>query len=64
MKVVHVIRSLEFGGAEKLVLELARTQLATGRLDVSLACLMPGGALTAEAEALGLGVEVVSIEGI
>ncbi|RPJ57298.1 MAG: glycosyltransferase, partial [Dehalococcoidia bacterium] len=56
MKVVHVLRSLEFGGAEKLVLELARRQKESGSADVSLACLKDGGLLMKEALSSGLSV--------
>jgi len=58
LKVVHVLRSLEFGGAEKLVLELARRQRESGISSVGLVCLRGGGLLMDEALSAGLPVTV------
>ncbi|MCK4537869.1 MAG: glycosyltransferase [Candidatus Krumholzibacteria bacterium] len=61
MKVVHALRSLEFGGAEKLVIELASRQVLSGDIDVELACINPGGALEAEAISRELPVSVTGL---
>lgn len=61
MKVVHALRSLEFGGAEKLVIELASRQAQSGNIDVELACFNRGGVLEAEAASRGLPVSVTGL---
>jgi glycosyltransferase involved in cell wall biosynthesis len=54
IRVAHVLRSLEFGGAERLVVDLAGAQKASGRIVPELVCLESLGPLAAEAERRGL----------
>lgn len=61
MRVVHVVRSLDFGGAEKLVLQLAARQRVAGGVEARLACLKEGGRLEEEARALELPVTVTGL---
>jgi glycosyltransferase involved in cell wall biosynthesis len=64
LKVVHALRSLDFGGAEKLVIELASRQAQSDEIDVELACINPGGPLKAEAISRGLPVSVTGLGSI
>ena len=64
IEVVHAIRSLEFGGAEKMVLKLSRLQKASGQISPRLACIVGGGELKSEAESYGLDWVVTGTEGI
>ncbi len=57
LNLVHVVESLDVGGLERVVLSLARWQLAQGH-QVAIVCLFHEGALAAEARAEGLRIEV------
>ena len=57
LNLVHVVESLDVGGLERVVLSLARWQLAQGH-QVAIVCLFHEGALAAEARAAGLRVDV------
>ncbi len=52
---VHVVETLERGGLERMVIDLARAQHAAGRA-VQVACLYRHGALAAELEEAGIPV--------
>ncbi len=54
IRIVHALRSLEFGGAEKIVLELAGLQKKGGVISPCLVCVTGGGPLQAEVEQMGL----------
>ena len=56
MRIVHVVESLEVGGAEHLVVDLARLQSERGHT-VSIACLFREGALAARARGMGIDVK-------
>lgn len=56
--VLHVVHSLNVGGAEKLVFDLAR-RTDPGRFAVSVACLDAAGALAVPLTAAGIPVEVL-----
>jgi len=62
--VLHVIRSFEIGGAEKLVLKLASAQAASGGVVPQIASLMGIGPLREEASARGLITHVVGVGGV
>ena len=64
LEVVHAIRSLEFGGAEKMVLKLAEKQKISGRISPRLVCIMGEGELRGEAENYGLPWKVMGMGGI
>lgn len=64
IKVAHVLRSLEFGGAERLVIDLAGTQKASGRIAPELVCLESLGPLRGEAERRGLPCALIGSGGI
>jgi glycosyltransferase involved in cell wall biosynthesis len=64
IRVAHVLRSLEFGGAEKLVVDLAGTQKESGRIAPELVCLESFGPLRAEAERRGLSCTLVGSGGV
>jgi glycosyltransferase involved in cell wall biosynthesis len=53
--VVHVVETLERGGLERMVIDLARAQHAAGR-SVQVACLYRHGALAHELQACGIPV--------
>jgi len=55
VRIVHVVESLEVGGAEHMVVALARLQHARGHR-VAIACLFREGALAAVARAAGIEV--------
>lgn len=57
LNLVHVVESLDVGGLERVVLSLARWQLAQGH-QVIIVCLFHEGALAAEARAEGIRIEV------
>ncbi|MBD3424404.1 MAG: glycosyltransferase, partial [Candidatus Latescibacteria bacterium] len=63
-KIVHALRSLEFGGAEKLVLKLSALQKESGKLSPELACVKGEGELKEEAEEYGLSWRVAGLGGI
>ncbi|HPA91982.1 MAG TPA: glycosyltransferase, partial [Quisquiliibacterium sp.] len=56
MRIVHVVESLDMGGAEQMVVTLARMQRAQGH-DVSVVCLFNEGVLAEEARAAGVPVD-------
>lgn len=56
MRIVHVVESLDMGGAEQMVVTLARMQRAHGH-DVSVVCLFNEGVLAEEARAAGVPVD-------
>jgi glycosyltransferase involved in cell wall biosynthesis len=64
IRVAHVLRSLEFGGAEKLVVDLAGAQKESGRIEPELVCLESFGPLRAEAERRGLSCTLVGSGGV
>jgi len=64
IRVAHVLRSLEFGGAEKLVVELAGTQKRSGLIAPELVCLESLGPLAAEAERHGLSCTLIGSGGV
>ncbi|MEM7707660.1 MAG: glycosyltransferase [Pseudomonadota bacterium] len=55
MKIVHVVESLETGGLERVVVNLARSQQASGE-QPAVACIYHGGALADELKALNIEV--------
>jgi glycosyltransferase involved in cell wall biosynthesis len=64
IRVAHVLRSLEFGGAEKLVVDLAGTQKKSGLIEPELVCLESLGPLAAEAERRGLSCTLIGSGGV
>src|SRR3954469_17001340 len=62
MRIVHVVDSLEIGGAEMLIAQLCRYQRARGH-DVKLCCTFTGGALAEELCSLGFEVSLVNAYG-
>jgi glycosyltransferase involved in cell wall biosynthesis len=64
IRVAHVVRSLDFGGAEKMVLRLAGLQKAAGNAEPRLLCIAGLGPLEGEARAIGLEPELVGMGGI
>ncbi|HOA95718.1 MAG TPA: glycosyltransferase [Quisquiliibacterium sp.] len=56
MRIVHVVESLDMGGAEQMLVTLARMQRAHGH-DVSVVCLFNEGVLAEEARAAGVPVD-------
>src|ERR1035437_4896050 len=57
MKIVHVVDSMEVGGAEMLVALLCRSQRAEGN-DLSVHCLFAAGPLAEQLEQEGIPVRV------
>ncbi len=57
MKVLHVIETLDFGGAEKVVVDLVRA--TTGRCEPAICCVKHSGAL---AQRLGTNVRVFTLD--
>jgi glycosyltransferase involved in cell wall biosynthesis len=64
IKVTHILRSLEYGGAERLVVGLAGFQKESGRLEPELLCMRGLGPLEADARKLGLPFSLVGLSGI
>lgn len=64
IKVTHVLRSLDFGGAEKLVLDLARLQKESGEIDPRIFCVAGFGPLKEKADEAGLSCEVAGLDGV
>ncbi len=64
IKVAHVLRSLEFGGAEKMVLELARFQRREQGIDATLVCCAGLGPLEETARSHGLTCVSVAAGGV
>lgn len=64
IRVAHVIRSLEFGGAEKMVLALAGAQRAAGGVEPVLLCVARGGPLEEEAARRDLSWRVAGLGGV
>ncbi|NIM19914.1 MAG: glycosyltransferase [Candidatus Latescibacteria bacterium] len=64
IRVAHVLRSLEFGGAEKLVLELAMHQKESGEIAPDLICMRSLGPLSHDAEQHGLKPVLAGMHGI
>ena len=62
MKVTHVVENLARGGLERMVVDLARTQRASG-WDVQVACLFDRGLLADELEADGVPVHACGKRG-
>ncbi len=58
LRVMHVVLSLDFGGMERVVLELVREGIRRGQ-QVSVLCLMNPGTLAGHVEALGASVHCV-----
>lgn len=58
MRLVHVVESLDRGGLERMVCELAQAQCQEGA-QVSVLCLFHAGTLAAELEAAGIRVSAV-----
>jgi glycosyltransferase involved in cell wall biosynthesis len=58
LKIVHVVESLDRGGLERVVCDLAREQLVSGH-DARIVCLFRDGLLGEEARGAGLPVHVV-----
>ena len=63
IKVVHVLRSLEFGGAERLVVDLAGLQRESGGISPELVCLESLGPLLGEAERRGVPCALIGAGG-
>ncbi|MBN1163392.1 MAG: glycosyltransferase [Candidatus Krumholzibacteriota bacterium] len=61
IRVIHVLRSLEFGGAEKLVLDLAGTQKGTTAVNPFLVCVKSLGPLAERARELDLDPTLVGL---
>src|SRR5580704_11619851 len=55
MRIVHLVASLEIGGLERLVVDLAREQRQSGH-EVSICCLYRRGPFAEDAEAAGIPV--------
>jgi glycosyltransferase involved in cell wall biosynthesis len=55
LSVAHIVMSLEPGGLERVVLDLAREGIALGQ-QVAIVCLMIPGRLAAQAEAVGVRI--------
>jgi glycosyltransferase involved in cell wall biosynthesis len=55
LRIVHLVASLEIGGLERLVVDLAREQRESGH-EVSICCLYRRGPFAEEAEAAGIPV--------
>jgi len=55
VRIVHVVETLEVGGMERLAVDLAVTQRATGH-QVSMYCLLVAGPLRADLERAGIPV--------
>ena len=64
IKVIHAVRSLEFGGAEKMVLKLSVLQKETGHIFPQLVCVKGGGELSGEADRYGLHWTVTELGGV
>jgi glycosyltransferase involved in cell wall biosynthesis len=64
IRVAHVLRSLEFGGAERLVVDLAGLQKASGRIAPEFVCLESFGPLLEEAERRGIPCVLAGTGGI
>jgi len=64
IKVLHIIRSFEIGGAEKLVLKLIREQLNSGDVVPFIAALIDRGPLRKEALEIGLECHAIGLEGV
>ncbi|MBN1883914.1 MAG: glycosyltransferase [Candidatus Krumholzibacteriota bacterium] len=64
IRVAHVIRSLEFGGAEKMALALAAAQRAGGLVEPSIYCMAGGGPLEEEAAARELDWQEIGLGGV
>jgi glycosyltransferase involved in cell wall biosynthesis len=64
IRVAHVLRSLEFGGAERLVVDLAAAHAASGGIEPELVCLESFGPLEAEARRRGLRCTLIGRRGI
>jgi len=64
IRVTHVVRSLEFGGAEKMVLRLAGLQLSSGKAEPRLVCVAGLGPLEAEARGIGLEPALAGMGGV
>lgn len=62
MRIVHVVENLERGGLERVVIDLARIQQASGHA-VRVACLFRRGALAGELEAAGIDVHACGKRG-
>ena len=55
MKILHVVETLERGGLERMVVDLAGRQRADGH-EVSVACVFQAGLLAADLDAMGVPV--------
>jgi len=64
IRVLHVIRSFEIGGAEKLVLKLIREQLNSGDVVPFVATVLDKGPLKEEAQKVGVECHVIGLEGV
>ena len=61
LRVAHVLWTANFGGIERLVLDLARRQAADGRLDVGILFGRGGGGFEDEFHELGLPVDSLAL---
>ncbi|MDD4858520.1 MAG: glycosyltransferase, partial [Candidatus Krumholzibacteria bacterium] len=64
IRVAHILRSLEFGGAERLVVDLAGAQKESGRIEPELVCLESLGPLHGEAGRRGLSCSLIGSGGV
>jgi glycosyltransferase involved in cell wall biosynthesis len=64
IRVAHILRSLEFGGAEKLVVDLAGLQKESDRIEPELVCLESLGPLHGEAGRRGLPCILIGSGGV
>ncbi len=64
LRVMHVVRSLEFGGAEKMAVRLASLQKSSRTVEPSIVCMRSLGPLAVEAGKNGVLVELVGMGGV
>lgn len=62
IKILHAVRSLEFGGAEKMVVDLSAIQKESGLVEPFILCIVRGGPLTHRATELGLKYSICGME--
>ncbi len=64
IKVTHILRSLEVGGAEKLVVDLACLQKKSNGIDPSIVCMVGLGPLERFIREAGIRCEVAGLRGV
>lgn len=64
IKVTHILRSLEVGGAEKLVADLACLQKRSGEIDPSVICMIGLGPLENTIREAGIRCETAGLRGV